>query len=150
MQICNLQEKVRVLSYKPQHNMNSLTRTLAKIATSKPHQASRRWLALQYFHASTTPNRYTKSKKPSSLSAPTEWPRPSKIPYQSKVANSVCLSGFIHMPVQFEAATDGKFWAGTVISQNPSSDSPPLWYSSSPFPFYGFQSFSLYLFIQLI
>lgn len=108
--------------------MNSLARTLAKIATSQSHQ-SRRWLALQSFSTSTTSKRWTKSKKPSDSkpSAPKEWPRPSKIPYQCKVANSVSLSGYIHMPVQFEAASDGKFWAGTVISQNPSSDSPPLW-----------------------
>ncbi|XVE48453.1 hypothetical protein DITRI_Ditri01bG0003600 [Diplodiscus trichospermus] len=105
--------------------MYSLIRTLAKIATTQSHQASRRWLALQSFCISTA----SKSKKPSDSkpSAPTEWPSPSKIPYQSKVANSVSLSGYIHMPVQFEAASDGKFWAGTVISQNPSSDSPPLW-----------------------
>ncbi|XVE94292.1 hypothetical protein REPUB_Repub01dG0268500 [Reevesia pubescens] len=111
--------------------MNSLSRTLAKIATS---DSSRRWVALQSLSTSTTSKRWTKSKKPSddsissSVSAPPkQWPRPSTIPFQSKVANSVSLSGFIHMPVQFESASDGKFWAGTVISQNPSSDSPPLW-----------------------
>ncbi|XWS67386.1 hypothetical protein CRYUN_Cryun04dG0002900 [Craigia yunnanensis] len=109
--------------------MNSLTRTLAKIATSQSHQASRRWLALQSFSTSTPSKRWTKSEKPSDSqpSGPKEWPRPTKIPYQSKVANSVSFSGYIHMPVQFEAASDGKFWAGTVISQNASSDSPPLW-----------------------
>ncbi|XVF46056.1 hypothetical protein PTKIN_Ptkin02bG0257300 [Pterospermum kingtungense] len=120
--------------------MNSLSRTLAKIATSQSHQASRRWLALQSFSTSTTiSKRYTKSKKPFSSSdskpsgsgsgsaPPTEWPRPTTIPYQSKVANSVSLCGYIHMPVQREAASDGKVWAGTVISRNPSSDSPPLW-----------------------
>ncbi|XVF00470.1 hypothetical protein REPUB_Repub04eG0003900 [Reevesia pubescens] len=107
--------------------MNSLARSLVKIATSQSHQASTRWLALQSFSStSTASKRWTKSKKPSD-SAPKEWPRPAIIPYQSKVANSVSLSGYIHMPVQFQSASDGKFWAGTVISQNPSSDSPPLW-----------------------
>ncbi|XP_022762604.1 protein OSB2, chloroplastic [Durio zibethinus] len=111
--------------------MNSLIRTLAKISTSQSHQASRRWPALHSFSTSTTSKRWTKTKKPSESdfepSAPKEWPRPTKIPFQSKVANSVSISGYIHMPVQFEAASDGKLWAGTVISQNPSSDSPPLW-----------------------
>ncbi|EOX96863.1 Plastid transcriptionally active 9, putative [Theobroma cacao] len=108
--------------------MNSLTRTLAKIATSEAQQASRRWI-LQSFSTSTTSKRLTQPENPSDSkhSAPKEWPRPGEIPYQSKVANSVSLSGYIHMPVQFEAASDGKFWAGTVIAQNPSSDSPPLW-----------------------
>lgn len=114
--------------------MNSLTRTLAKIATSEAQQASRRWI-LQSFSTSTTSKRLTQPENPSDSkhSAPKEWPRPGEIPYQSKVANSVSLSGYIHMPVQFEAASDGKFWAGTVIAQNPSSDSPPLWYLSPHF-----------------
>ncbi|OWM86867.1 protein OSB2, chloroplastic-like [Punica granatum] len=55
------------------------------------------------------------------------WPRPSKIPFQAKVANSVHLIGRIHMPVQCQAAPDGKFWAGTVITRDQPSDSSPLW-----------------------
>lgn len=45
-------------------------------------------------------------------------PRPAEIPFQSKVANSVTLIGRVDMPVQFEAAADGKFWAATVISRH--------------------------------
>ncbi|KAE8654409.1 putative VQ motif-containing protein [Hibiscus syriacus] len=106
--------------------------SLAKLAASQSHQATRRWFALQASFYSTTAKRLTKSEKPSDSKPPAapppkEWPKPSTIPYQSKVANSVALSGYIHMPVQFQAAPDGKFWAGTVISQNSSSDAPPLW-----------------------
>ncbi|KAI4375552.1 hypothetical protein MLD38_013408 [Melastoma candidum] len=60
-------------------------------------------------------------------------PRPAEIPFQSKVANSVTLIGRVDMPVQFEAASDGKFWAATVISRQApgggtrsSSDGPSL------------------------
>lgn len=56
------------------------------------------------------------------------WPRPSEIPFQAKVANSVSLIGYIHVPVQFEAAPDGKSWARTVITQDQSSGSPSLWF----------------------
>ncbi|PPD69266.1 hypothetical protein GOBAR_DD33865 [Gossypium barbadense] len=103
--------------------------SLAKFAASQSHNASRRWLTSQLFTTSTAAKRCSKSGIPSDTKPPTaqEWPRPSKIPYQPKAANSVTLSGYINMPVQFEAASDGKFWAGTVISQNPSYDSPPLW-----------------------
>ncbi|OMO92375.1 Primosome PriB/single-strand DNA-binding protein, partial [Corchorus olitorius] len=109
--------------------MNSLTRTLAKFATSQSQQASRRWVTSH--SVSTSPKRYTRAKKPAYSNPPAqeptrEWPRPAEIPYQSKVENSVRLSGYIRMPVQSQAASDGKYWAGTVIAQNPSSD-PPLW-----------------------
>lgn len=57
-------------------------------------------------------------------------PRPSEIPWQSKVANSVNLIGHVQIPVQFEASPDGKYWAGTIISRSDgnSLDTPPFWY----------------------
>lgn len=55
-----------------------------------------------------------------------EWPRPSEIPWQAKVANSVNLIGYLQIPVQFEASQDGKYWAGTVITQHKASHSS-LW-----------------------
>ncbi|GMJ08240.1 plastid transcriptionally active 9, ORGANELLAR SINGLE-STRANDED DNA BINDING PROTEIN 2 [Hibiscus trionum] len=107
--------------------------SLVKMTTSQSHQATRRWLASQSFFYSTITSRLTKSAKPSDSKPPEapppppqDWLKPSTIPYQSKVANSVALSGYIHKPVQFKAAPDGKFWADTVISQNPSSNAPPL------------------------
>lgn len=65
---------------------------------------------------------------PHEVVADSEWARPSEIPFQAKVANSVNLIGYVHIPVQFEASRDGKYWAGTVITQNQASNSPPLWY----------------------
>ncbi|XP_030953904.1 protein OSB2, chloroplastic-like isoform X2 [Quercus lobata] len=66
--------------------------------------------------------------------ASSEWARPSEIPFQAKIANSVNVIGYVHVPVQFESSPDGKCWAGTVLTQThqisppPSSpDSPPLW-----------------------
>ncbi|XP_052183846.1 protein OSB2, chloroplastic-like isoform X2 [Diospyros lotus] len=57
------------------------------------------------------------------------WPRPSEIPFQTRVANSVNLIGDVEIPVQFKTSADGKYWAGTIISQSDpdSSDSPPFW-----------------------
>lgn len=54
-------------------------------------------------------------KKTSSVSV--NWPRPSEIPWQAKVANSVNLIGRLEMPVQFQASPDGKYWAATIIAQ---------------------------------
>ncbi|KAG8376523.1 hypothetical protein BUALT_Bualt09G0072200 [Buddleja alternifolia] len=44
------------------------------------------------------------------------WPKPQQIPYQAEVANFVNLIGYVKMPVLFEAASDGKHFATTVIS----------------------------------
>ncbi|KAG8374255.1 hypothetical protein BUALT_Bualt11G0112400 [Buddleja alternifolia] len=46
------------------------------------------------------------------------WPRPREIPYQAKVANFVNLIGYVKSPVRFEADSDGKPFAATVISQS--------------------------------
>ncbi|KAI3670455.1 hypothetical protein L1987_87790 [Smallanthus sonchifolius] len=62
---------------------------------------------------------------------PVTWPKPSEIPLQSKVVNSVNLIGRVKIPVQFEASSDGKSWAGTIIAQDDGSES-----SSSPTSFW--------------
>ncbi|KAK6140198.1 hypothetical protein DH2020_025996 [Rehmannia glutinosa] len=46
----------------------------------------------------------------------TVWPKPRDIPYQAKVANFVNLIGYVELPVRFEADSDGKHFATTVIS----------------------------------
>ncbi|XP_010529300.1 PREDICTED: protein OSB2, chloroplastic isoform X2 [Tarenaya hassleriana] len=56
-----------------------------------------------------------------------ELPRPKEIVFQPEVGNWVNLIGFVDQPVQFEASSDGKFWAGTVISQRSDSDSSAFW-----------------------
>ncbi|KAL0316258.1 UNVERIFIED_CONTAM: protein OSB2, chloroplastic [Sesamum radiatum] len=48
---------------------------------------------------------------------PIVWPKPREIPYQAKVANFVNLIGYVTAPVRFEAASDGKHFASTVISE---------------------------------
>lgn len=47
-----------------------------------------------------------------------DWPRPSEIPYQAKVANLVNLIGHIRAPVKFWTSPDGKYMASTVIFQD--------------------------------
>ncbi|VVB12333.1 unnamed protein product [Arabis nemorensis] len=56
-----------------------------------------------------------------------ELARPSEIAYETEMANWVNLIGFVDQPVQFEASSDGKFWAGTVISQRSGLDSSAFW-----------------------
>ncbi|XP_006845708.2 protein OSB3, chloroplastic/mitochondrial isoform X4 [Amborella trichopoda] len=56
-----------------------------------------------------------------------EWPRPTEIPYQAKVANLVHLIGKISGPVQIETLEDGRTWAFTVLVQQKTLDFPHLW-----------------------
>ncbi|KAJ8760515.1 hypothetical protein K2173_015182 [Erythroxylum novogranatense] len=70
-----------------------------------------------------TTNPSSSSSLLSSSSSP--WPRPKEIPFQAKVANSVNLIGYLNTPVQFQASSDGKDWAATVLTlDQPSSVSP--------------------------
>ncbi|XP_051114286.1 protein OSB2, chloroplastic-like [Andrographis paniculata] len=48
--------------------------------------------------------------------ARTVWPRPTSIPYQAKMANSLNLIGYVKAPVRFDAAADGKHFAAVLIS----------------------------------
>lgn len=58
--------------------------------------------------------------------------RPNEVAYEKEAANWVNLIGFVDQPVQFEASSDGKFWAGTVISQRSASGSSAFWYFLPP------------------
>ena len=73
------------------------------------------------------------------LKEPVTWAKPSEIPWQAKVVNSVNLIGRVKIPVQFETSTDGKNWAGTIISQDDGSESssslPSFWYYCSWYSF---------------
>ncbi|PIN05079.1 hypothetical protein CDL12_22375 [Handroanthus impetiginosus] len=54
------------------------------------------------------------------------WPKPKEIPYQAKVANFVNLIGHVKTPVRFEASSDGKHFAITLISQENSGEKNSL------------------------
>ncbi|CAH8275978.1 unnamed protein product [Arabidopsis lyrata] len=73
-----------------------------------------------------TPEALTPVKTPE-IAPVTATKRPNEIAYETEVANWVNLIGFVDQPVQFEASSDGKFWAGTVISQRSASDSSGFW-----------------------
>ncbi|KAL7588395.1 hypothetical protein Lser_V15G38144 [Lactuca serriola] len=66
----------------------------------------------------------TSSSNDAVLKEPVTWAKPSEIPWQAKVVNSVNLIGRVKIPVQFETSSDGKNWAGTIISQDDDSESP--------------------------
>ncbi|XP_076898718.1 protein OSB2, chloroplastic-like isoform X2 [Bidens hawaiensis] len=75
---------------------------------------------------STTTTTTTTTRAPPTPNTTSTSPKPTQIPWQAKVVNSVNLIGRVKIPVQFEASSDGKCWAGTIISQdNESSSTSP-------------------------
>lgn len=128
--------------------MNYLTKSIAKKAFfsySSPQKCQLLLQTLSSRFASTTISKPRKPKipkpqEPSSsyvLTHPrieiydeaedvSSWPKPSEIPYQAKVANSVNLVGFVQTPVHFEASSDGKYCASTVVAHENSDDNSVL------------------------
>ncbi|KAL0889204.1 hypothetical protein Bca101_013187 [Brassica carinata] len=56
-----------------------------------------------------------------------ELARPAMIENQPEIAKQVNLTGFVDQPVQFKSYSDGKSWAGTVISQRSGLKSSDFW-----------------------
>ncbi|GLU10202.1 hypothetical protein SLE2022_270220 [Rubroshorea leprosula] len=130
--------------------MNSIARSLVRTAASESAEA-RKWVILRLYSSSTTTKQWVRYGKKSSASKSTrskpppppepdpepqplpslapskEWPKPTTIPYQAKAANSLSVIGYVDSPVQFETAADGKFWAGTILTQKGSSGCHPFW-----------------------
>ncbi|OAY28887.1 protein OSB2, chloroplastic [Manihot esculenta] len=113
----------------------SLCRALAQ-STRRTRSRSLQFLLRSSYSISTSSsNSFATDAKQSTIShrkSPplpsfSDCPRPREIPFQAKVANSVNLVGYIGQPIQFQISPDSKNWAATVITQKPSSDSPPLW-----------------------
>ncbi|CAG7873246.1 unnamed protein product [Brassica rapa] len=61
------------------------------------------------------------------VTAEKELARPTVIEYKPEIAKQVNLTGFVDQPVQFKCYSDGKSWAGTVISQRSGLKSSDFW-----------------------
>ncbi|KAI3929254.1 hypothetical protein MKX01_006490 [Papaver californicum] len=103
--------------------MNHLSKPFTKTLSSRStiNSILNRVLVLQ------KPQPYSTSpKEPELVSKSRDWSRPNTIPWQSKVANLVSLVGSVSRPIKFQESDDGKFWAGTIISQGETDDSTAI------------------------
>lgn len=108
--------------------MQFLARSLSK--STRPlfdSRARQSWVLSQQRHSTFSANK-SKSRNHGGGSitepvSPVNWPKPTEIPYQPKIANSTDLIGFVNQTVEFHAKPDGSFWAGTVITHGPPSSS---------------------------
>ncbi|XP_010494530.1 PREDICTED: protein OSB3, chloroplastic/mitochondrial [Camelina sativa] len=124
--------------------MNLISRTLTRVVTSSLYHSkaaklpTQKWVISQQirvFSATVIGNggrkpRAKASAKPPPLISPAEEKEltpPKKIEYKPEISNWINLIGFVEQPVQFGPCSDGKFWAGTVISQRSGSKSSSFW-----------------------
>ncbi|XP_076914622.1 protein OSB2, chloroplastic-like [Bidens hawaiensis] len=117
-----------------QHHHRLLLLKLSSTSTVQ-HQHQHQHQQASFYGTTTTTLRVSKTStstpppsKTTTLNAPLTSPKPSEIPWQAKVVNSVNLIGRVKIPVQFQTSSDCKCWAGTVISQDDnaaSDDSSP-------------------------
>lgn len=117
---------------------------LAPLSTTQHHHASSYTTTKPRLKTTKT----TKTPEPTTISSSSQndtvWEKPSEIPWQAKVVNSVNLIGQVKIPVQFEASPDGKNWAGTIISQDEGSLQSAGSLQSFWYYFYYFTAVSFY------
>ncbi|VVB07955.1 unnamed protein product [Arabis nemorensis] len=124
--------------------MNLISRTLTKVVCSSVYHSraaklpTQKWVISQQIRLCTVAvsgkinggGRNPGAKAtvlPPDVAAEKELARPKVIEYQREIANWVNLIGFVDQSIQFESHSDGKFWAGTVISQRSASKSSNFW-----------------------
>ncbi|KAI3830350.1 hypothetical protein MKW92_030879 [Papaver armeniacum] len=103
--------------------MNHLTKPFIKTLSS---QSTINLILNRVFVLQKSQLYSTSPKEPESVPKSRDWPRPNTIPWQSKVANLVNLVGSVSRPIKFQESDDGKFWAGTIISQGETDDSTAI------------------------
>ncbi|KFK31610.1 hypothetical protein AALP_AA6G135400 [Arabis alpina] len=121
--------------------MNLISRTLTKVVYSSLHHSraaklpTQKWVISQQIRLYTvavtgkisTGGSKPKAKASDVATEKEELARPKMIEYKQEIANWVNLIGFVDQPIQFESNSDGKFWAGTVISQRSAFKASTFW-----------------------
>lgn len=100
--------------------MNSLYRSLSRISSSqcKPTWSQSRIVVLESSYSTSTRKTENVDPTDSEALASSNWPKPTELLFQPKVANSVKLIGKVSSPVLSGYSSNGKFWAATTIVQD--------------------------------
>lgn len=116
--------------------MYFVSRTLTRALCSSLYNSrsaklpTRKWIIshqIRLYAATGKITRPAAESSSSSSSEEEELARPTMIEYQPEIAKQVNLTGFVDQPVQFKSYSDGKSWAGTVISQRSGLKSSDFW-----------------------
>ncbi|XP_023638728.1 protein OSB3, chloroplastic/mitochondrial isoform X2 [Capsella rubella] len=119
--------------------MNLISRTLTRVVSSSSllyHSKlpTQKWVISQQirvFSATIVGDGGKKPRAKASVKPPRtaekELTPPKKIEYKPEISNWINLIGFVEQPVESGPCSDGKFWAGTMISQRSGSKSSNFW-----------------------
>ncbi|KAG7532706.1 Primosome PriB/single-strand DNA-binding [Arabidopsis thaliana x Arabidopsis arenosa] len=122
--------------------MNLISRTLTRVVSSSLYHSritklpTQKWVISQQIRVFSAtvigtggrkPWAKASVKPPLNVAAEKESTPPKMIEYKPEISNWINLIGFVEQPVQFGPCSDGKFWAGTVISQRSGSKSSNFW-----------------------
>lgn len=123
--------------------MNLISRTFTRVVSSSLYNSraaklpTQKWVISQQIRVFSAtvigsggrkPWAKASVKPPLDVAAEKELTPPKMIEYKPENSNWINLIGFVEQPVQFGPCSDGKFWAGTVISQRSGSKSSNFWY----------------------
>nr|AAM61481.1 unknown [Arabidopsis thaliana] len=122
--------------------MNLISRTLTRAVSSSLYHSkaaklpTQKWIISQQIRVFSAtvisgggkkPLAKVSVKPPLNVATEKESTPPKTIEYKPEISNWINLIGFVEQPVQFGPCSDGKFWAGTVISQRSGSKSSNFW-----------------------
>ncbi|CDY60656.1 hypothetical protein HID58_076130 [Brassica napus] len=115
--------------------MYLVSRTLTRALCSSLYHSraaklpTRKWVISHQIrlYTATTGKIIRAAESSEDVTAEKELARPTMIEYQPEIAKQVNLTGFVDQPVQFKSYSDGKSWAGTVISQRSGLKSSDFW-----------------------
>ncbi|KAL1223997.1 Protein OSB3, chloroplastic/mitochondrial [Cardamine amara subsp. amara] len=120
--------------------MNLISRTLTRVVSSSLYHSratklqTPKWIIshqIRFYAANFTGKSGGGESKPwakaSDFTAEKELTPPKEIEFKPEISNWINLTGFVEQPVQSGPCSEGKFWAGTVISQRSDSKSSAFW-----------------------
>lgn len=114
------------------------TDSTPKAASRRNTRASSAHLRGPKVSAEPASSEKTGENKGDSLQAPVkpaedapELPKPSQIPWQTKVANSVNLIGYLGAPMQLGVSPDGAYTAVSILIHKKTHDLPQFWLDMS-------------------
>ena len=102
----------------------SLSRSLSRFLSSQ------RWPLLRsssFCTETQTPSPIRRTYRRNAKPSVSNFPKPSEIPFQVKVANCVHLVGSIGVPVQLRTLPCGIYAVAILVQQSKEKNSPQLW-----------------------
>ncbi|ONK69617.1 uncharacterized protein A4U43_C05F24850 [Asparagus officinalis] len=104
----------------------SLSRSLSRLLSSSNPQKCPLLRSSSFSAETLTKSPIKRAIKRNPKSSTSDFPRPSEIPFQTKVANSVHLVGSLAVPVQLQTLPSGAFAVSVLVQESTKKGTPQL------------------------